>query len=129
MDIEKNNILIAEFVNEQEEKNPSLYWFYDKRTGKSWHKEEDLLFHESWDWLMEAVEKMWDITGRRSLFYQDIFVKNGNDKIKITIYSGVNSDKKDLKPINETYNLIVNFITWYNHNKDTYIFNDKELFK
>lgn len=62
-------------------------------------------YHTSWDWLMPVVEKMWSITGHRNMFYQDVTEE-------ITIFSDISENTKD-----QVYDLVVQFIEWYNENK------------
>ncbi len=65
-------------------------------------------YHTSWDYLMPVVEKMWKITGHRNLFYQEV-------SEDLTIYSKEEAGSNLRK---EVYSLVVEFIKWYNENKE-----------
>ena len=65
-------------------------------------------YHTSWDCLMPVVEKMWKITGHRNLFYQEV-------SEDLTIYSKEEAGSNLRK---EVYSLVVEFIKWYNQNKE-----------
>lgn len=89
----------------------------EKRFHNSKHylcrNHNELMFHTSWDWLMRAVEWMWSITGYRGITYQEI--KMNTDSTHV-IFS--DSDPNEDTLINETYSLVINFINWYNLNKN-----------
>lgn len=112
----KDNKLIAEFMGfkilrsypDQNEVCYEINGFCTKTTDVGSYIVEntkilltETKFHSSWDWLMQVVQKMWKVTGHRCLFYQDV----GDDT---TLYGEGNSN------IEEVYNLVVNFIHWYN---------------
>ena len=63
-------------------------------------------YHTSWDWLMPVVEKIWDITGSRTLFYHQI----SEDE---TLFV---NDYQNLSNIEHCYKAAVEFIKWYNNN-------------
>lgn len=62
---------------------------------------KDLLYHKSWDWLMPVVEKI------NFLDHLNLWDKHNIDKFNLT-ESIANVD------IERTYELIVEFIEWYN---------------
>lgn len=76
--------------------------YYDCRLASN------LGFHSSWDWLMPVVEKIWAITGCRTLFYFE-----ANEKL--TIYSNIQSSDAKI----EIWSAVIEFIKWYNESKIT----------
>ena len=95
----ENNKLIAGFMGMQ---NTYIGWYdnemmmpqivYDTQQGNHF---DDLLFHESWDWLMPVVEKIEEI--------EDV---DENESWHMLVF-----------PIEHCYKNVVEFITWYNENK------------
>jgi len=107
----ENNIKIAEFLHRRGKDKKHLFWFYDERTGKSWHTAENLQFDTSWDWLMPVVEKMWEYTRHRHLFYQEIRWNDEDDVMDQqlrTIFPTRWPGK--ITVIEEVYSLVINFI-------------------
>jgi|TARA_R110000851_G_scaffold259451_2_gene411948 hypothetical protein len=50
----KDNVMIAEFMGVYSEVQGSLKYRYKNE----WHKDYDLLYHRSWDWLIPVLEKI-----------------------------------------------------------------------
>ena len=50
----KENVMIAEFMGLYSEVQISLKYRYKRE----WHREEDLLYNRSWDWLIPVLEKI-----------------------------------------------------------------------
>lgn len=115
MNILKGNKLIAEFMNFRWiEEDANWYVPTDEysKFGASF-KVDDLKFHKSWDWLMPVVEKIGDIEGCCFELHE------GNNHVAqiwycpkpydLTVFS-----EKDNTLINNTWEVIVEFIQWYN---------------
>lgn len=111
--IEKN-ILIAEFIGRRGKRNKNLFWYYDVRAGKGWHTAEDLMFHSSWDWLINVVEIIEDI----KIEGKDTNVIIADNSCSIGYLDWLNSitEHKETK-IEATYEAVINFIRWYNNDK------------
>ena len=92
--IENDRLIVAGFMKVQ------VRTYTDGRTSYNPDK--------SWDLLMPAVEKMWKITGHRNLFYQEV-------SEDLTIY---NKEEAGSNLRKEVYSLVVEFIKWYNQNKE-----------
>ena len=87
MNKQENNKLIVEFMGysfENEEYYRPLY------NSGDWYKEDELLFHESWDWLMPVVQECY---------------KSDNEELFDELVDSVST----LSIIN-TYNSVVEFI-------------------
>ena len=103
-EIKENNVLIAEFMGLKVDKvweSTLTPYFIDGRYT-------NLRYNQSWDWLMEVVEKIWNIIGNRSsLWYFEV---SENE----TIYSNREYDGNNLL---DCYSAVVNFIIWYNDSR------------
>ena len=87
MNKQENNKLIVEFMGysfENEEYYRPLY------NSGDWYKEDELLFHESWDWLMPVVQECY---------------KSDNEELFDELVDSVSN----LSIVN-TYNSVVEFI-------------------
>ena len=134
MNIMKWNKIIAEFMG---------YKLMPCNNGKAWdigksipskdhllpiqgvlHTGNELKFYTSWDWLMPVVEKIemiskYDIQSiydERSEFmgwYPDIFSMYPKDNICDFL-----SDLRFKTKLEATYKAVVEFIKWYNQNKE-----------
>ena len=91
--------LIIEFIGRVGKNNKNLYTFPGLHdiTGDTWIKLEDMKFSTSWDWLMVVIRKISEVASggvtydvQNSLFEADI---------------------------EKTFDLVVEFIKWYNINK------------
>ena len=95
----KNNVLINNFFRTPTSNDiEGKYFFYDKLTGKSWHKKDELLFDKSWDWLMPVIEKIEKIL---------------NDPQLVLQYERLIYKLRFLK-FKETYERVVEWIEMYN---------------
>jgi hypothetical protein len=112
----ENNKLIAQFM------------------GKEWHKEFfkevsiispsniSYQFHDDWNWLMKAVEKVETISNDKQFY---IIVEYDNRKefkgwsyrIDQWLKTILTDDNKVSTKIEATYNACISFIKWYNLNK------------
>ena len=121
MNVEESNKLIAEFMGL---KTITLEKFRDIlrqnredgmiHTGNS-HVIEDLEYHTSWDLLMPVVEKIntideYKFTVCINYHYTNITETNGKCKEIV--------DECGYTTINGTYKAVVQFIKWYNENKE-----------
>lgn len=124
----ENNILIAEFLGWKEQKDPSRKFFtqffneYGERKGGT--AKEPLLFHSSWDWLMEVIEKIdktdtlssteepyWYCVSLMGSYASVTDGKTGKIIIEI-------SEENDYSWIGVAYKLAVDFVKWYKKNKN-----------
>jgi hypothetical protein len=102
----ENNKLIAEFMK---------YGVFEHFTNTHVFgrvRNEELLFHSDWNWLMEVVEKI------ESLKFSILIGKNTcvieQTYGKIALNLGVSKGKTKIEAV---YNACVEFIKWYNQNK------------
>jgi hypothetical protein len=105
--IEENNRMIAEFM------------------GKEWHKSffKDVCiinpsnisyqFHISWDWLMPVVDKIESFEGTHGNNYK-FTIQNETSYIDCT---NIISSPSVKSKIESTYQVVVEFIEWYNEQK------------
>lgn len=90
-----------------------LYGWYDIRHAQS------MRYHKDWNWLMPVVEKMWSITGRRSLFHITV-AEAEYDKYGTCItpeFTLFSENYRIDSPLEQIYGLVVDFIKWYNEQK------------
>jgi len=115
----EDNKLIAEFMGFTYEKN--IGWYdnemlmsqnvYDQQGGNCF---DELLFHESWDWLMPVIEKIETLGYTFEKNYQPIdkdwqsLIVKGND----ILYQEFNDDS-----LKSSYYVLVEFIKQYNENE------------
>ena len=106
--METNNKIIAEFMGYIKHTQTKAYL-----TTDGYFHERDLKFHKDWNWLMEVVEKI------ESLGYKVDILKWENSQ-----YCGIYLNGKKISgnetntKIEAVYNACVEFIKWYNENKD-----------
>ena len=115
----ENNKLIAEFMG------LNLYrenWYKSTiGTEKKICKENDLQYHSDWNWLMEVVEKIErycydeiDTEFKIDIFAgASIFIPKSKDREKMPIHFDYINNPK----IQAVYNACVEFIKWYNTEK------------
>jgi len=121
MNIQKGNVLIAQFMDNWADTGQEPAFYVYKHKGYESH---ELLFHESWDWLMPVVEKIEELG-----YYVNIlsYTTDGNNKefgCQITKYDEEDYQYKNLplkftfakSKIEEVYLQIIEFIKWYNKN-------------
>ena len=99
--MEENNKIIAEFMGAKLTKDLKI--MYPVYEGDSSYV-KNLKYHSDWNWLMEVVEKI----------FKDFYKLN-----PCPIYLKMNIEKA-LNEVNidVTYNSCVEFIKWYNQNKE-----------
>lgn len=105
-EITNGNKLIAEFCEFQ---NTSIGWFDSEEilSINGSNTFDELKFHSSWDWLMPVVEKISDIC------------KANNSELYVKFYNGTRKELLIFRHTkDETWTLCVDFIEWYNQNKD-----------
>jgi len=112
-DIIKNNKLIAEFLGWKKKAHnffeSPIQGHYDDNFPNNLH------FHESWSWLMSAVEKIETLGYWMEI--SDTFCTISNNRIGIKYLKSDILMHKESK-IEATWFAVVEFIKWYNkHNK------------
>lgn len=133
----ENNKLIAEFMGDKSADTQEQYDEFVENGFKSntWHTNE-LCYDASWDWLMPVVEKIektsWvsnDLLATWTEQPFNVHIKTSDTEIEIDgihksskVYqsSPFNYGTKDIKgksKLELTYLICVNFIQWYNQNK------------
>lgn len=108
MSINENNKLIAEFLKLPIHKSIDTNQYLTKWNGRNFW--QSIEFHESWNWIMEAVEQI-------------MLVDDGEYYIEITYHSTVITACTDLsfhiysdtddKMITHVYNAVVEFVKQY----------------
>lgn len=111
--IKENNKLIAEFLGYPLDEKENLHWI---DTEESYgYKTSDLKFHNDWNWLIEAVEKI-----ERLGFLVHIDTVDGvkifNPKTQDMVFVTWKSREFTTK-FESTYEAVVEFIKFYNENK------------
>jgi hypothetical protein len=78
------------------------------------HRDDELEYHSSWNWLMPVVEKAWKFGKMVSL---NFYTEDGgvvNAKIYNWELGAPYQEVEDRTPIKAVYKVIVDFIKWYN---------------
>ena len=131
-DIQENNRLIAQFMGFTIEKNLGYYDnemlmgqnVYDQQNGNCF---DELLFNTSWDWLMPVVEKIREEGAEISISYRQGIHPTGCytycrlNKSTFSNSWGVHKNAKGNRTMTmkeAVYNSVVEFIKWYNENKE-----------
>lgn len=117
LSIIENNKLIAEFLGRNGKINKSLYTWkgIDALLSGGWVPIEQMKFHSDWNWLMQVVEKIESLHETNNVLigtnitYVQIHNKVINEQ---EIFKGVSNIK-----IEAVYNACVEFIKWYNEQK------------
>ena len=104
--MEENNKIIAEFMGRviPEDKLE----FYDENPTTHY-------YNSNWNWLMQVVEKIESLDGHLHICDNDVFV-HFPKRIKGCVR--INGESLKLSKIEAVYNACVEFIKWYNENKD-----------
>jgi hypothetical protein len=99
----QENILIAEFMGYEIQKDPTERFFgrYKTPITKVWIKENELSFDTDWNWLMEVVRKIEQL--------EDVYDFEEFLLIRDELCTG---------RIEESFYNIVDFIKWYNKQKN-----------
>ena len=132
-EIKEGSDLIVLFLN-----NEFSYTFDSSNPSKGVYKQEDSIiplnhwdwinkyqFHSSWDWLMPVVEKI-ELIDYVSVYFSKTYL--GIHKIEISLhnpnYKYQQVEKtvfiKDNNKLQATFKAVVQFIKWYNDNKEYY---------
>ena len=110
----ENNELIAEFMGLSEPYYLPQYG--NIRPNGEWKDEfniNQLKYNSSWDWLMPVVEKIETLGFWIRMDYGDVFVVD--DDSNIIIENPMHED--GYTKLSLVYQVVVEFITWYNKNK------------
>ena len=139
------NELIAEFMayNKYDTQhgaidgNPNIVNYYNIKEipsnsdGMDWHSQHNLMFDTSWDWLMPVVEKISQYVYETRVDnngYKDVIIQ---DRAYPRTFGMIDSGGKWMVRINRmhleqedtlikaTYKSVVEFIKWYNENKQS----------
>lgn len=140
-DIQENGKLICEFmelrtIDKRAKKNPQFHIPFSTIVGvddnyghpcleqETYVRASDTLFHESWDWLMEVVEKIEGLYETEELYGQVFDISTTHIKITKHLpgpkyHKPIIIDLKltPMKKIEATYKSVVKFIQWYQKNK------------
>lgn len=120
MNTTENNKKIAEFLGWEIQSDPTRPKFgtvkptQDKDFLDVRYSDEDLKFHNDWNWLMEVVEKI------ESLGY---WIEIHGGTINRCLIGSINSSYESFKVTKNTkieavYNACIDFIKWWNENKN-----------
>ena len=134
MNTTENNKIIAEFMGanpfrEYPDEDIFSYEMYgiiesinDGENEKHFYLPEQMLFSSDWNWLMEVVEKVKEtqpfITFDLSFFGCEIKLLDfaNNNSVLFSAYPKMNT--QDTKMIDCVYNAVLNYIHWYNEQKE-----------
>ena len=112
--METNNNLIAEFLGYIDNGCSEEGFLIDPKTNYDVCI-DSLQFHTDWNWLMQVVEKIESLDGHLHICDNDVFV-HFPKRIKGCVR--INGESLKLSKIEAVYNACVEFIKWYNENKD-----------
>ena len=99
--MKEENKLIAEFMGYTLDTTTKEYYIPKYNSG-DWFTIDELLFHDSWDWLMPVVSEIKTIGNIGDRFYE------GLDRLDTSIME---------VDIELAYQNVVDIIEWYNENK------------
>lgn len=123
--IEENNKLIAEFMGYIDNGDPEYLIHPETNYDHSINDKEWFLYNTSWDWLMPVVEKIEPLVLNVSISKNGTnimrFFENGNlplDNPSFIITLNEAGIKNVNTKIEATYKAVVEFIKWYNENKE-----------
>ena len=113
-----NNKLIAEFMGYPKkqlnkgvarlEENKFVWGQIYYNIGDKWYREDVLQYHEDWNWLMKAVEKINDFNNVVSINQNHVLIINNvRSEVIVDIVAG------DM--LEATYNAVIEFIKYYNN--------------
>lgn len=105
------NKLIAEFMGLKDVMS------FREQIGNGFCSPVDMKYHTSWDWLMIVVEKIESLG-----YYTNILSADNNNKSHTMHITRINEQEQyslwhDSK-IHAVYYAVVEFIKWYNENKE-----------
>jgi hypothetical protein len=98
-----DNILIAEFIGRRGKVHDWLFW--TNIPGVKWVESKELLFHYSWDWLMPVVRKIVEICIDDGELFESPYYTSILETIPLAI-------------IEDSHKVVVEFINYYNKNKE-----------
>ena len=123
MNTTENNKLIVEFMKWDILNDMT----YSKATKGKWIELDKLKFYSNWNWLMEVVEKI-ESLGYRTLTENECFMITKSKLSSFDVrskddYNTIFSDNYEINHYGgskkeNVYNACVEFIKWYNENKD-----------
>lgn len=107
-----DNELIAEFmgyefINDAPEEFPKGYWYLTADIESDWMVEQDMQYHESWDWLMPVVEKISALNGVH-------YIIEGHCGMVIYSFGKQIVKNSSDSNIETVYKSVVEFINWHN---------------
>lgn len=124
--IVENNKLIAEFMGFVADKsfevkladgiNTSYYYYKDDVM----YLPETMAYHSDWNWLMEVVEKIHSMQSYGVLINPNgTYIQDEDDKVICMTFKNeeVNGEIISSSNIEATFNCCVEFIKWYNEQK------------
>lgn len=116
MEYTESNKLIAEFMGAKPRKPSSwgrYYEFYDDDgLIRREVREDSMLYHTSWGWLMPVVEKIGD--SRFDDYMFRIEIVNGYTKIEGTGQRIFSNSSVEGSMLLATYKAVLQFIQWFN---------------
>ena len=123
MNTTENNKIIVEFMKWDILNDMT----YSKATKGKWIELDKLKFYSNWNWLMEVVEKI-ESLGYRTLTENECFMITKSKLSSFDVrskddYNTIFSDNYEINHYGgskkeNVYNACVEFIKWYNENKD-----------
>ena len=114
----ENNRLIAEFMGLEPNRGGEyemyqvLDFIEDKPRSKHFYFPSEMMFHESWDWLMlviEEISKRFEVNNNFHL-YNNYMTEDGTDREDFLIFR---------LPLETAFLAVVDFIKWHNKQKES----------
>ena len=110
--METNNKLIAEFLGYIDNGCSEEGFLIDPKTNYDVCI-DSLQFHTDWNWLIQVVEKIESLGYSVNISSSMVYINGDNSRIVSPFNIGFKITK-----IEAVYNACVEFIKWYNENKD-----------
>lgn len=110
--------IIPDYLSHGEYKNLTLE---DNKEVVAWDV-ENLIFHKDWNWLMKVVEKIHSMQSYGVLINPNgTYIQDEDDKVICMTFKNeeVNGEIISSSNIEATFNCCVEFIKWYNEQKQS----------
>ena len=112
----KENKLIAEFMGLEFSKGEYYRPLYN---SGDWIPENELQYHESWDWLMPVVEKIFSLGYHYEIKPRYMMIKERTSLHWMSCEANFKGQTYNKSQIEIVYNAVVEFIKQYNEENES----------